>query len=731
MIKIIYRTLISIIILLLFIIVYLSTIGIKTDKFNSKIISQIKQKEPNIELRLNEIGITLDPFNLGINLKTIGTDLIYKKKIIGIETIKSKISIKSFLNNKFLLTEISISTKSLLVKNLITFIRLFNNDPKLFIAEKFIKKGYIVGDLKLEFDDLGNIKKNFEFNGLIKDGKINLFRNYDLNKIDFIFEIDQNIFKFNEINLILNGNIILIPEVVVLKQNSEYLVSGKLNSKNTSISKNEINNFINENFSELDIQEILLSSINDFKFKINKNFRISNLEIKSEIDIHNLELKTYLQLKKIFPKIKKNLIFKNQKIKLKYKKDNLSIIGSGDILLQNEIDEIDYEIYKKKDELKFKTKLKILKNPFKIDLLNFEKNENSNLELNFAGKNHNKNKLLFNEISLKEKNKIISIKNLILSNDNKIDDLGNIDIDYTDNYGLKNNLKLKKKNNDYLVSGNSFNIKSIIDELLDSKKDKKLKIFNKNFKIIFDVDTIYLDKDNNINNLKGFLLLNKNKISELNLESKFSNNQNIKFTIKDNGKERVTTLYSHKAKPFVDRYKFIKGFEEGDLDFYSIKKNNIVDSTLKIDNFKIQEIPVLAKLLTLASLQGIADLLTGEGIRFTDFEMKFSNKDKLMTIEELYAIGPAISIMLDGYIQSKELISLRGTLVPATTINRTISSIPLIGNILVGKKVGEGVFGVSFKIKGPPGKLETTVNPIKTLTPRFITRTLEKIKKNN
>ena len=137
---------------------------------------------------------------------------------------------------------------------------------------------------------------------------------------------------------------------------------------------------------------------------------------------------------------------------------------------------------------------------------------------------------------------------------------------------------------------------------------------------------------------------------------------------------------------------------------------------------------VLAKLLTLASLQGIADLLTGEGIRFTDFEMKFSNKDKLMTIDEIYAIGPAISILMEGYIQRNKLISLRGTLVPATTINRTISSIPLIGNILVGKKVGEGVFGVSLRLKAP-GDLETTVNPIKTLTPRFITRTLEKIKK--
>ena len=78
----------------------------------------------------------------------------------------------------------------------------------------------------------------------------------------------------------------------------------------------------------------------------------------------------------------------------------------------------------------------------------------------------------------------------------------------------------------------------------------------------------------------------------------------------------------------------------------------------------------------------------------------------------------------------EKLFSLRGTLVPATTINRTISSIPLIGDLLVGKKVGEGVFGVSFKIKGSPKDLTTKVNPIKTLTPRFITRTLEKIKKN-
>ena len=110
--------------------------------------------------------------------------------------------------------------------------------------------------------------------------------------------------------------------------------------------------------------------------------------------------------------------------------------------------------------------------------------------------------------------------------------------------------------------------------------------------------------------------------------------------------------------------------------------------------------------------------------------MNFDNEGNLMNINEIYAIGPAISILMNGYIEKNKIVSLRGTLVPATTINKAIGSIPVLGKILVGSKTGEGVFGVSFKIKGPPKNLETTVNPIKTLTPRFITRTLEKIKKN-
>jgi hypothetical protein len=730
MIKIIYRIIITLILLLIILTIYLSTIGIKTDKFNAGIISQIKNIKPNVELKLKDVSVTLNPFKFEINAKTIGTNVVFRDRIIKLESIKSNISLKSLINKKFALSEISISTKSLAIKDLVTFIRIQNNSTKLFIAEQFIKSGYLVADLKLEFDELGNVKNNYQINGVVNDGQISLLKRYNLDKINFIFEINEKNLKFNDIKLSLNNKNFFIPKLIASKQNNEYLISGRVNNKKISLKKEDIKNLIKGELQELDIKEITFSSKNDFKFKVDKKFKIKNLSIKSDINLDRIKLKNFFRLNSIFPKIKKEIIFKNQKIKLDYKKNNFNVIGEGEVLLQDEIDKIKYEIYKRKNDIQFNTTLNISKNLFVVDLLNFKKNENSDLRLNFKGKKNFKKELIFDEISLKEKNNIISIKNLILSGDNKIDDVGDININYIDKENLKNDLQITKKDKDYLISGNSFNINNIIDRSLDSENDKKSEFFNRNLKLIFNVEKIYLDKNNFINNLKGFLSLDRNEISQLNLESKFTDQKKIKLTIKNNGKEKIIALFSHEAKPLVDRYKFIKGFEEGDLDFYSVKKNGITNSTLKIDNFKIQEIPVLAKLLTLASLQGIADLLTGEGIRFTDFEMKFSTKDKLMTIEEMYAIGPAISILMDGYIQSNNLISLRGTLVPATTVNRTISSIPIIGDILVGKKIGEGVFGVSFKIKGAPKDLETTVNPIKTLTPRFITRTLEKIKRN-
>ena len=283
------------------------------------------------------------------------------------------------------------------------------------------------------------------------------------------------------------------------------------------------------------------------------------------------------------------------------------------------------------------------------------------------------------------------------------------------------------------LSGREFDAQLLISNYLKGESSNNIfeRFENINADISVQLNNIFIDKNSKLTNLVGEILLKKNDVISAEIRSKINNKNDFSLSIKTNSRdEKVTNLFIEEPEPFIKNYKFIKGFTEGKLSYGSIEKNNETKANLKIFDFKVQDVPVLAKLLTLASLQGIADILTGEGIRFNEFEMNYQSKQSLTNINEMYAIGPAISILMEGYIDRNKLTSLRGTLVPATTINKTISKIPLLGDILVGKKVGEGVFGVSFKIKGPPKDLKTSVNPIKTLTPRFITRTLEKLKKN-
>ena len=366
-----------------------------------------------------------------------------------------------------------------------------------------------------------------------------------------------------------------------------------------------------------------------------------------------------------------------------------------------------------------------------INFLDYEKKEDLNSLVSIKGNLKKNNQLSFDLINLKEKNNEILIKGLKLSKSFKILDIKKFNINYKNNNEILNDLIIKKNNSNFIIEGESFDASRIINNIMDNNEESSSIFDNLNSRIDIKIKKTYIDKINYLNNFYGNIKYNNNKIVDLKLDSIFPNEKKINLSVETkNNSEIVTRLFSAYPKPLIKRYDFIKGFEEGYLDFYSSKKDGLSNSVLIIDNFKVKEVPVFAKLLSLASLQGIADLLTGEGIRFTDLEMNFSSQRGLITIDEMYAIGPAVSILMDGYIETKKLVSLRGTLVPATTINRSIASIPLLGKILIGDKTGEGVFGVSFKIKGPPKDLKTTVNPIKSLTPRFITRTIEKIKKN-
>ena len=726
MIRIIYRFVILILLILMILITYLSTVGIKTNRFNNQITNHIKNINTNLDIELRDVNIILDPFNLTFLVKTIGTNLVYRNKIIQFEKIESKISIRSLLNNEFSLSELTVSTKLIKVKNLISFLRVLNKDPKLFIAEKFVKKGFLIINAEIEFDENGNFKNNYEISGFIKDGSVDLLTKYNLSKINSNFNLVKNDLKIDNLNLSLNGQDLTFSNIEASKLKDKFFIKGKSNNNNVILEENEIVNYVGNDLF-IDLKKIEFKSSNDFSLQIDKNFKFENLNINSYIDLKEL---VFLEkdLNNFFPEIKDQIKLINHQINLSYNKNDLKIKGSGKFLIQEE-DKIQYEISTKNGKIDLSTLLEIKNNKFLFSYLNYEKKDESSLEIKLKLDKDKKDNITFKEISLNDQESRIKIKNLSLKNDLTINGVKKIELDYFDKEDVKNKILFKKTKKNYVLKGDSLNINKIIEDLLLSENKKK-DILNQNLWIDVDVKKVFLDKKNFINNLKGHISIKDNVVDDVDLISEFLSKKEIKFTLKNMNNQKITTLFSGEAKPLVDRYEFIKGFNEGSLDFYSLKNNGLTNSTLKIYDFKLRELPALTKLLTLASLQGIADLLSGEGIRFNEFEMKFSNENNLMTIDEIYAIGPAISILMSGYVEKNKLISLRGTLVPATTLNKTIGSIPILGDILVGDKTGEGVFGVSFKIKGPPKKLETTVNPIKTLTPRFITRTLEKIKKN-
>ncbi len=713
---------------------YLVVFGLETSRFNSLIKKEVKNQNIRLSIDLKKVKLHLDLKNFSLKIKTNDPILIIDKdKKILLQEISSNIRINSYFQNKFLLSNITIITNYNEIKKYIDLYSVFEKTPQIILLNQFVKRGNLKFKANINFNENGKIKDNYQIEGEAKNIDFNILKFQKIKSLNFNFDIKKNIYNFKGIFLNFEGIKFISDNISISKEKKNFIVKGSLNNKTHKINQKFAKLIKDLNFGKFDLINKNFNSNTNFSFRINKKFKISNFNYTSEINIDELILNYENKLiKNFFIEYDKSIKFKNNKLLISNLDNKINVKGKGEYLIKDKnIDQFNFEIVKKKDRYNYNIFIDLTNQKLQIKDLEYIKDSKVKSSIDLIGR-FKKNKIELVSLRFKEKKNFVNLKNLDIKN-NKILNIDNVDLDLSANNKFRNQFVLKRKNKDFSLDAKSLNLETFINKMSENDESGSLfNIFdNLNSKIEINIAKANLDSESEINNVRGFVEIKKNKIFNVNLNSSFSDQEKIFLIIKTNSDNSVITNFSSdRAKPFVKKYKFIKGFDGGNIDFSSSQIGRVTKSKLIIDNFKVQEVPILAKILTLASLQGIADLLTGEGIRFTDFEMIYSKKGKVTTIDEIYSIGPAISIMLDGYVEEAKLVSLRGTLVPATTINRTISSIPLLGDILVGNKVGEGVFGVSFKIKGNPKNLKSTVNPIKTLTPRFITRTLENIKKN-
>ena len=731
MVKNILRIFFFIIILSVLIISYLSIFGVKTDKFNDLIKSQVAKQDKrfNVEFENVYIKLNIKEKSFMLNSKDINISILNEfQKISNIDLL---IDLRSIFRKENKIKKIIINSKENNILDLLKFVRKYKLNIPVLYLENSISKGRIIYNSTINFDDSGQY--SIDFSGKIIDTKLNIlgkerinFVNFDFNYKNKNLEVNNLKFKYKNINFDsarISINII----------NSLIKIKGDLKN---NINSNLVKYLLNYDFKEFLDKNIFLKSLSDFEITFNKKFKLINYSLKTEIIFDKLDISLKkINLKNYLREFKQKIILNEGKINFQTNKKNISINVNSKYKLNENANPKNFLLNytKEKSTEKYDFNIDLTEYDINLNDLNFLKKKNDQLLFNLIVKKNKKN-ISVNELKLfNNKNRFI-IKNMKLENNFKIKDFSSVEAKYYNKENFLNHISITKKKNLIKLYSNQFDLSSDIEKALKSKNNNNFFEIFKNLNSIIDIDVklARIDNEHSLKNVKGKVLVKNNKINKSDISAKFDEKNNFLYNIDKNNGKRVSIIYSDVAKPFVKKFSFIKGFEDGKLDYTSTEINkDLTKSELRLYDFKLKNMPTLTKLLSLASLQGIADLATGEGIRFNEFEMFFENSKNLLTINEIYALGPAISVLMEGYIEKNKLVSLRGTLVPATTINKTIAKIPLLGSILVGEKSGEGVFGVSFKIKGPPNNLDTRVNPIKTLAPRFISRTLDKLKKTN
>ena len=153
-----------------------------------------------------------------------------------------------------------------------------------------------------------------------------------------------------------------------------------------------------------------------------------------------------------------------------------------------------------------------------------------------------------------------------------------------------------------------------------------------------------------------------------------------------------------------------------------LENDNDIMGTISIDNFVLKDAPIFAELLLAASLTGVVELLTTDGIPFEQFDAQFNGKDKRYVITKSRAYGFSLGFSAVGWVdKNNKTLDIGGTIVPVYVINSIFNNIPIIGELIIGRE-DEGIFGINYRANGSWDDIETSVNPFSAFTPGFLRR---------
>ncbi|MDC2987062.1 hypothetical protein OAY20_03080 [Candidatus Pelagibacter bacterium] len=719
--KILVNLIIVTTLILILLITILSTTGIETNKFNRLIIEKVS-KTKNLNLGLEKIKFKMNIKELSLFLETQNPKITYRNVLVPAQNIKVYVDFLSLIKSNPKIKKIGVRLDELDIKELKNLSKIIKPSNFKSLLNNKIQEGKLITEIEIFLSNQGNLK-NFIAKGSVKDLKIELINNFNFSNVNLDFFADKNDILIKNISGNLKG-IKITDGDIQLNLESGVKLNSNFNSKLNLDKKlsNKYSKFF-QNIKLLNNLSILNADINNnITLTLDSTYKLKdyNYNISGNLEKGEFEFSNPIQNSFITEQIK-SLYFTDIQLKTNLTSKKINLQGKGKYSFDNlDFLKVNFESNLSNNFLNLSANLDY-QNSLSINLINYQKQKNSiaNVSLSFQ-KNYDDIKI--NKLIFEEKNNLIEIDDLILK-DNKFSSFKTIKVKTIENDFLIQN---KKK---ILIKGNKFDATNLGKFLSTKEGDNKLNDLNSNIEI--DFKNIKVPMSEKLEDFKLIGEIKKGQFIKISSKGDFGGNNYLDISMKKdkNTDRKYLEIYSDLTRPLLTEYKFFNGLSGGKLIFTSVMDKTSSNSKLKIEKFKVVNAPGLIKLLSLADLGGLADMAEGEGLSFDLLEIDMEKEKNILKLNEIIALGPSISVLMEGYQDENGLTSLKGTLVPAKTLNKMISKIPILGNIVIPKEVGEGLFGISFKMKGPKDKIKTTINPIRTLTPRFIQKIIDKNKK--
>ncbi len=168
---------------------------------------------------------------------------------------------------------------------------------------------------------------------------------------------------------------------------------------------------------------------------------------------------------------------------------------------------------------------------------------------------------------------------------------------------------------------------------------------------------------------------------------------------------------------FTDLYSRMEG---GNLDLTLTTSGDSSEGKATVTNFLLKDEPAFRQLVAAGQAGAPGAAVDPSAVRFQRMTAVFERSPGVLDINDAVIYNPNMGLTAEGRINfAHNEIDVSGTFVPAYSVNSMLNKIPLVG-VLLGGGRNEGVFGISYRVRGPLGGPQLTINPLSAIAPGIL-----------